>query len=94
MIRKLLILAIAICLASCSQANETADRDMILSILKTQEQAWNNYDLEGFMDGYWKSDSLKILWRQRIDLWMGANLEKLSQKISFERSYGNAEVCN
>ena len=60
MIRKLLILAIAISLASCSQANETADREMILSILKAQEQAWNNYDLEGFMDGYWKSDSLKF----------------------------------
>ena len=60
MIRKLLILAIAISLASCSQTDEKADRETILSILKTQEQAWNNYDLEGFMEGYWKSDSLKF----------------------------------
>ena len=28
--------------------------------MKTQEVAWSNYDLEGFMKGYWKSDSLKF----------------------------------
>ncbi|MRT16317.1 nuclear transport factor 2 family protein [Vitellibacter sp. q18] len=39
---------------------ETADKEAILSVLKTQENAWNNYDLEGFMQGYWKSDSLKF----------------------------------
>ncbi len=60
MIRKLFILAIVICLTSCTQTDEKTDRETILSILKTQERAWNNYDLEGFMDGYWKSDSLKF----------------------------------
>jgi hypothetical protein len=28
--------------------------------LKAQEVAWSNHDLEGFMKGYWKSDSLKF----------------------------------
>ncbi len=39
---------------------EAADRDAILSVLKTQEKAWNQNDLEGFMQGYWKNDSLKF----------------------------------
>ena len=39
---------------------ETADKKAILSVLKTQENAWNQNDLEGFMQGYWKSDSLKF----------------------------------
>ena len=32
----------------------------ILKVMKDQEIAWNNVDLEGFMQGYWKSDSLKF----------------------------------
>ena len=28
--------------------------------MKTQEKAWSNNDLEGFMQGYWKNDSLKF----------------------------------
>jgi len=60
MIRKLSILVLAFLIFSCSQTNEQADKETILAILKTQEQAWSSYDLEGFMDGYWKSDSLKF----------------------------------
>ncbi|MFL0353851.1 YybH family protein [Xanthomarina sp. GH4-25] len=36
------------------------DKTAILKVMSTQEKAWNNHDLEGFMQGYWKSDSLKF----------------------------------
>jgi ketosteroid isomerase-like protein len=39
---------------------EVEDEKAILQVMKQQEIAWNNYDLEGFMEGYWKSDSLKF----------------------------------
>lgn len=29
-------------------------------VMEQQERDWNNHDLEGFMQGYWKSDSLKF----------------------------------
>ncbi|BAO75986.1 YybH family protein [Winogradskyella sp. PG-2] len=29
-------------------------------VMEAQEIAWDNHDLEGFMQGYWKSDSLKF----------------------------------
>lgn len=32
----------------------------IIKVMKAQEVAWSNGDLEGFMQGYWKSDSLKF----------------------------------
>lgn len=32
----------------------------IQKVMTDQEIAWNNHDLEGFMQGYWKSDSLKF----------------------------------
>lgn len=34
------------------------DREQILASMASQEQAWNAGDLEGFMEPYWKSDSL------------------------------------
>ncbi|WP_345954972.1 nuclear transport factor 2 family protein [Mucilaginibacter sp. PAMB04168] len=34
------------------------DKPAILKVLETQRQAWNRGDLEGYMQGYWKSDSL------------------------------------
>lgn len=36
------------------------DKAAILKVMHDQELAWNNHDLEGFMKGYWKSDSLKF----------------------------------
>ena len=53
------ILFLILSLQAFSQT-ETADKEAILSVLKMQENAWNNYDLEGFMQGYWQSDSLKF----------------------------------
>jgi len=29
-------------------------------VMEAQEIAWNKHDLEGFMQGYWKSDQLKF----------------------------------
>ena len=45
------------CLA-CNSSEEQ-DKAQILQLLNQQEQAWSNHDLEGFMQGYWQSDSLK-----------------------------------
>lgn len=36
------------------------DKLAILKVMKQQEIAWSQHDLEGFMQGYWKSDSLKF----------------------------------
>ena len=34
------------------------DEEAIKTVLSAQVIAWNNADIEGFMEGYWKSDSL------------------------------------
>ncbi len=34
------------------------DREAVIKVLSTQQLAWNKGDIEGFMQGYWKSDSL------------------------------------
>lgn len=60
------------CLA---QTDLTKDKEAILAVMQLQEKAWSANDLEGFMDGYWKSDSLKFYgssgltkgWQQTLD---------------------------
>ena len=34
------------------------DREAILKVMEVQQTAWNKGDIDGFMKGYWKSDSL------------------------------------
>ncbi len=55
--------SIFICTLACLFALHFAlaqnkDVTAIKSILAEQQEAWSNNDLEGFMQGYWASDSL------------------------------------
>lgn len=42
------------------------DIESIKSIMAEQQKAWSENDLEGFMQGYWKSDSLTYYSRGKI----------------------------
>lgn len=57
-----LVLLLFNCNNNQDQQKDTFETDKaeILKVLNTQEKAWSNHDLEGFMQGYWKSDSLKF----------------------------------
>jgi len=55
----LFLLCFFITLSSIAQT-EFEDKTSIKSVMKLQEKAWSQNDLEGFMKGYWKSDSLKF----------------------------------
>jgi ketosteroid isomerase-like protein len=41
-----------------SYLSQAQDRQAILKVMHDQELAWNKGDINGFMQGYWKSDSL------------------------------------
>lgn len=56
----------------------TAQKDAVAEIntlLKTQQDDWNRGDIDAFMQGYWKSDSLQFIgsnginhgWQQTLD---------------------------
>jgi len=59
---KLFISTLLICLVfnACSTSSIEKDKKTILSIMKSQEKAWSKNNIEAFMEGYWKSDSLKF----------------------------------
>lgn len=43
---------------SQGQPLKSKDEILIRKIMENQEASWNDADLEGFMKGYWESDSL------------------------------------
>ena len=47
----------------------------IRAVLSEQTKAWNAHDLEGFMEGYWKSDSLKFYGSNGLTLGWDKTLE-------------------
>lgn len=58
--KKLPLLFFLITTLNAISQNEASDKEAILSVLRAQEKAWNQFDLEGYMQGYWKNDSLKF----------------------------------
>jgi len=76
--KKVLILfSILLTISVSAQNTSTYNKDKtdILAVMKAQEIAWSNNDLEGFMEGYWKNESLKFYgasgltkgWQQTLD---------------------------
>lgn len=39
----------------------SSDQDQIFEIMETQQNSWNEGDIEAFMNGYWESDSLMFI---------------------------------
>lgn len=57
----------------------------ILKVMQEQQAAWNRGDLEGFMQGYWKSDSLLFIGSK------GPNYGWQKTLDNYKKSYPNKE---
>lgn len=60
---------------------EDKDKKEILAVLKDQRIAWSKDDMEGYMEAYWKNDSLKFYGPNGITRGWDNTLEK------YRRSY-------
>ncbi|MCA0933390.1 nuclear transport factor 2 family protein [Lutimonas saemankumensis] len=58
--KKIVLLLTVVLLSSFSEIETKDDKTEIRKVMADQQEAWNNYDLEGFMQGYWKSEELKF----------------------------------
>ena len=56
--KKLVLLSVMVVFAFNLHAQ---DKDAVVKVLTTQQAAWNKGDIEGFMQGYWQSDSLMFI---------------------------------
>lgn len=55
-----LLLCLFAFVAVSAQSNDKNDVNAIKKVLKKQRLAWSKNNIEEFMEGYWKSDSLKF----------------------------------
>ena len=69
------------------------DKTAILKVMTTQEIAWSQNDLDGFMEGYFQSDSLKFYgkngltkgWQETLDTYKkGYPTKDHSGSLTFE----------
>lgn len=70
-----LFLTLFLALFSFGFSQSKTDISEVTELMKKQEIAWNKADIEGFMQYYWKSDSLKFIgskgitygWQKTLD---------------------------
>ncbi len=63
-----------------AQSKRSADEKEIRSVLDKQVVAWNEANIDEFMKGYWKSDSILFIGRKITSGWD-------STLISYKKSY-------
>ncbi len=74
MMRKIIFLLLLAC-STTLMAQTTKDKTAILKVLENQRQGWNKGDMDSYMQGYWKSDSLLFVgkngptygWQKTLD---------------------------
>jgi ketosteroid isomerase-like protein len=58
--RYLVLFSFLFILLSCNHITQPAEIDAISKVLYKQAEAWNRGDIDGYMKGYLKSDSLRF----------------------------------
>ena len=53
-----------------------------------QQDAWNNFNIESFMEGYWKSDSLKFIGKNGITYGWDSTLENYKKIYPSKEAMG------
>ena len=78
----------ALFIASCNN-NKPMKPDaigQIQRVMDQQQEAWNRGDIEDYMNGYWKSDSLRFIGKRGITYGWQPTLE------NYKKGYPNADA--
>ena len=87
--RKLLFLVFLLPLLNSAQTTTVeGDKKAIISVLNAQEQAWNNYDIEAFMESYWKSEELKFYGSGGVIKGWQSTLERYKKSYPTKSHFG------
>ncbi|WP_166966953.1 YybH family protein [Yeosuana marina] len=73
---------------SSAQSTEERDIKAIKAVLKEQRLAWSKDNIEEFMEGYWKSDSLKFYGSNGITYGWENTLERYKKAYPSEDHTG------
>jgi ketosteroid isomerase-like protein len=85
-------------LLSCSGVKKHTNKTGVLSdvtnIMNQQEQNWNNGNVIGFMDAYWKSDSLRFIGKSGITMGWNKTLSNYQKSYKNKKEMGKLKFSN
>ncbi len=64
------------------------DKQAVLKVLETQRLAWNRGDIDGFMQYYWKSDSLMFVGKNGPNYGWRTTLEHYKKRYPSKAAMG------
>lgn len=67
---------------------------MVSNQMIKQEEAWNKGDLEGFMDCYWKSDSLRFIGKSGLNTGWQNTLDNYKKSYQNKQEMGTLKFTN
>jgi ketosteroid isomerase-like protein len=70
---------------------QSKDELVIRGILSSQVTAWNNADLQNFMQGYWQNDSLKFIGKSGITYGWKQTLENYKKNYPDTSAMGKLD---
>lgn len=84
----ILSFALVVCITSFA-ASQNNPREAVLKVLTDQAIAWNNGDIEGYMQGYWQSDSLMFIGKRGITRGWKNTLDNYKKSYPDKAAMGN-----
>jgi len=89
--KNLILIISFICLNSFYALAQNNDKEAIKNLLEEQRQAWNNHDINGFMEGYWKSEELKFYGTSGVTYGWDNTLERYKKAYPTKEHFGTLE---
>lgn len=92
---KIVFFSFLIFLVSCKSTNHCNE---IYNLMEQQEDAWNNGNLENFMNVYWKNDSLVFIGKSGINYGWDKTFSNYKNSYKSKEQMGTLEfkniICN
>jgi ketosteroid isomerase-like protein len=79
---------------SAQVAEQDSLKKEVISVLIRQQDSWNRGDLAGYMDGYWKSDSLLFTSAGNIRRGWNVTYEKYKASYGTHEKMGNLKFSD
>lgn len=99
MARSVLTAAVFLLLAACASTpagvtpqQQSAEAATITALLKAQDAAWNEGDIDGFMKGYWPSESLRFASGGNVVRGYAATLDRYKLRYPGKEGMGLLET--
>lgn len=93
----LFLFVIVVSVFSCKQQKSFDEKGIKAAIsanMQEQENNWNSANIEGFMDHYWKSDSLKFIGKRGMTMGWQATLDNYKKGYPDAAAMGRLQFTN